>query len=193
MEELKQNRPTVAQLDRELARRSRAGRWGRALRSTLWLLIVVAAAALLCSTTLLSVLQVQGSSMEPTLQAGETLLAVKAPGYRRGDIVAFYYNNKILLKRVVAVAGETVDIRSDGTVLVDGTVLDETYAAAKSLSPCDLTLPYQVPDGRVFVLGDNRAVSLDSRTAAIGCVAEKSILGRVSLRIWPLDRLGTPD
>lgn len=131
--------------------------------------------------------------MEPTLQAGETLLAVKAPGYRRGDIVAFYYNNKILLKRVVAVAGETVDIRSDGTVLVDGTVLDETYAAAKSLSPCDLTLPYQVPDGRVFVLGDNRAVSLDSRTAAIGCVAEKSILGRVSLRIWPLDRLGMPD
>ena len=193
MEELKQSRPTVAQLDRELARRSRAGRWGRALRSTLWLLIVVAAAALLCSTTLLSVLQVQGSSMEPTLQAGETLLAVKAPGYRRGDIVAFYYNNKILLKRVVAVAGETVDIRSDGTVLVDGTVLDETYAAAKSLSPCDLTLPYQVPDGRVFVLGDNRAVPLDSRTAAIGCVAEKSILGRVSLRIWPLDRLGMPD
>ncbi len=193
MEELKQSRPTVAQLDRELARRSRAGRWGRALRSTLWLLIVVAAAALLCSTTLLSVLQVQGSSMEPTLQAGETLLAVKAPGYRRGDIVAFYYNNKILLKRVVAVAGETVDIRSDGTVLVDGTVLDGTYAAAKSLSPCDLTLPYQVPDGRVFVLGDNRAVSLDSRTAAIGCVAEKSILGRVSLRIWPLDRLGMPD
>lgn len=183
-------RPTLDQLDRELTRRSRKGTWGRALRSTICLLIVVAAAALLCSMVLLSVLQVQGDSMEPTLQAGETLLAAKAPAYHRGDIVAFYYNNKILLKRVIAVAGETVEIREDGTVLVNGAALDETYVSAKSLAPCDLQMPYQVPDGRLFVMGDNRSVSLDSRTSSIGCVAEKSVLGKVLLRIWPLNRLG---
>lgn len=185
-------RPTLAQLDRELTRRHRKGRWGRALRSTICLLVVVAAAALLCSSMLLSILQVQGSSMEPTLQAGETLLAVKAPSYRHGDIVAFYYNNKILLKRVIAVAGETVEIRQDGTVLVNGAALDEPYLSEKSLGQCDLQMPYQVPDGRVFVMGDSRAVSLDSRMSAIGCVAEKSILGKILLRIWPLRRLGVP-
>jgi len=184
-------RPSVEQLDRELERRQHAGIFAHALRGVVCLLIVVAAAALLCSTLLLTVLRVQGSSMEPTLRAGETLLAVKKTSYRAGDIIAFYYDNKILLKRVVATAGETVNLQSDGTVLVNGSPLDEPYLADKSLGQCDVTLPLQVPDGRVFVLGDNRAVSVDSRSAAIGCVAQKSILGAVVFRLWPSDRMGT--
>ena len=183
-------RPSLEQLDRELARRQHVGIFAHALRGVVCLLIVVAAAALLCSTLLLTVLRVQGSSMEPTLCAGETLLAVRKASYRTGDIVAFYYDNKILLKRVIAAAGETVDIQSDGTVLVDGSALDEPYLTDRSLGQCDVTLPLQVPDGRVFVLGDNRAASVDSRSAAIGCVAQKSILGAVVFRLWPSGRMG---
>ena len=184
-------RPSLEDLDRELASRSKARSRRRAVSGTVWVLIVVAAAAILCSSLFLSVLKVQGDSMEPTLHSGEILLAVKKTGFRSGDVIAFYYDNKILLKRVIAAAGETVDIQSDGTVLVDGSALDEPYLTDRSLGQCDVTLPLQVPDGRVFVLGDNRAVSVDSRSAAIGCVAQKSILGAVVFRLWPSDRMGT--
>lgn len=128
--------------------------------------------------------------MEPTLRQGEILLAVKKSGFRSGDVIAFYYNNKILLKRVVAGAGDEVDIREDGTVTVNGAELGEPYLTDKSRGICDITFPYQVPDGRVFVLGDNRGESVDSRSSAIGCISEKSVVGKVVLRIWPFGRFG---
>lgn len=190
MNENSRDRPTLEQLDRELERRGRRKSYGRALRGTLWALIVVAAGAILCSTLLLSAMQVRGTSMEPTLSEGEVLLSVRNPSLRSGDIVAFYYDNKLLLKRVIATAGEEVDIREDGTVYVNGAKLDETYISAASRGDCTTEFPCTVPDGRLFVLGDNRAVSVDSRSSAIGCIAEKSVAGKVILRIWPLNVFG---
>jgi signal peptidase I len=183
-------RPSLEDLDRELASRSKARSRRRAVSGTVWVLIVVAAAAILCSSLFLSVLKVQGDSMEPTLHSGEILLAVKKTGFRSGDVIAFYYDNKILLKRVIAEPGDQVDVGEDGTVTVNGTPLDEPYLQSKSRGICDVQFPEQVPDGRIFVLGDNRKVSVDSRTAAIGCISEKAVAGKVILRIWPFGRLG---
>jgi len=183
-------RPSLEDLDRELASRSKARSRRRAVSGTVWVLIVVAAAAILCSSLFLSVLKVQGDSMEPTLHSGEILLAVKKTGFRSGDVIAFYYDNKILLKRVIAEPGDQVDVGEDGTVTVNGTPLDEPYLQSKSRGICDVQFPEQVPDGRIFVLGDNRKVSVDSRTTAIGCISEKAVAGKVILRIWPFGRLG---
>jgi signal peptidase I len=133
---------------------------------------------------------VRGTSMEPTFREGEVLLSVRNPSVRRGDIVAFYYDNKLLLKRVIAAAGDEVDIDDSGTVYVNGTKLDEPYISAASRGNCTTEFPCTVPDGRLFVLGDNRAVSVDSRSSAIGCIAEKSVAGKVILRIWPLGVFG---
>jgi signal peptidase I len=190
MTERRAQRPSLEDLDRELANRSRSRRYCRAVRGTVWILIVVAAGAILCSTFLLSVLKVQGSSMEPTLRQGEVLLAVRKSRFHSGDVIAFYYNNKILLKRVAAESGDEVDIGKDGTVTVNGETLDEPYLLSKSLGNCDISLPEQVPDGRVFVLGDNRGESVDSRSSVIGCISEKAVVGKVVLRIWPLSELG---
>lgn len=181
--------PSRAQVMAERARLRRRERWGRALTSTMSILLVAAAAAVLLATRLLPVLRVYGSSMTPTLQDGEAVLCLRTGTPRQGDLVAFYYNNKILIKRVIAGAGQWVDIGADGTVLVDGQPLEEPYLTEKSLGTCDIAFPYQVPDGRWFVLGDHRATSLDSRVQAVGCVSEEQLIGRLSLRLWPLDRV----
>ncbi|MGM9638238.1 MAG: signal peptidase I, partial [Butyricicoccaceae bacterium] len=128
------------------------------LRSTVFTLITVAAAAVLVATLWLPVLQTYGDSMSPTLHDGDIIVSVKSGEFAPGDIIAFYYNNKILVKRVIAAAGQWVDIREDGTVLVDGQVLDEPYLTEKAFGECDIELPYQVPDGRIFVMGDHRSV-----------------------------------
>lgn len=181
--------PSRAQVMAERARLHRRERWGRALTSTMSTLLVAAAAAVLLATRLLPVLRVYGSSMAPTLQDGEAVLCLRTGTPRQGDLVAFYYNNKILIKRVIAGASQWVDIGADGTVLVDGQPLEEPYLTEKSLGTCDIAFPYQVPDGRWFVLGDHRATSLDSRVQAVGCVSEEQLIGRLSLRLWPLDRV----
>lgn len=181
--------PSRAQVMAERARLRRRERWGRALTSTMSILLVAAAAAVLLATRLLPVLRVYGSSMAPTLQDGEAVLCLRTGTPRQGDLVAFYYNNKILIKRVIAGASQWVDIGADGTVLVDGQPLEEPYLTEKSLGTCDIAFPYQVPDGRWFVLGDHRATSLDSRVQAVGCVSEEQLIGRLSLRLWPLDRV----
>lgn len=162
----------------------------RILRSTVASLMVVAAAAVIISMLFLPVLRVTGTSMTPTLQNDELVVCRKRGSFEKGDVIAFYYNNKILLKRVIAVAGDIVDIKEDGTVLVNGKEIDEPYVDEKALGECDITLPYQVPDERVFVMGDHRSTSVDSRTKRIGCVAEESVVGRVVLRISPLKELG---
>lgn len=182
--------PTLEQMESEIARLKYKRRYGSALRGTLYSLAVVAAIAILIATLWLPVLQITGASMEPTLTDGQLIVAVKNSDLESGEITAFYYNNKILIKRVVALSGDWVDIDRDGNVYVNGTLLDEPYLTEKSLGECTIDLPYQVPDGRVFVMGDDRAISLDSRTDAVGCVSREQVLGEVVFRVWPLSEFG---
>lgn len=182
--------PTLEQLEAELARERYRRRYGRVVRSTIYTLITVAAVAVLVATLCLPVLQIYGSSMTPTLDEGEIVISLKGADFRQGDIVAFYYNNKILVKRIIADPGQWVDIDEDGTVRVDGETLDEPYLTEKAFGGCDIKLPYQVPDGRYFVMGDHRSTSVDSRHSAVGCVADEQIVGRIVFRVWPLNTLG---
>ena len=183
-------RPSYEQLEAELKRIQYQRRYRSVLKSTLYTLITVAAVAVLVATLWLPVLQIYGSSMTPTLQDGEIVFSVKTTNMDQGDIVAFYYNNKILVKRVIAGPGDWVDIAQDGNVSVNGTPMEEPYLEEKAFGDADIELPYQVPDGRIFVMGDHRATSVDSRHTAVGCVAEEQIVGKIAFRVWPLDRLG---
>lgn len=176
-------------LEAELARLKYRDRYGYALRSTLYTLIVVAAVAILVSTLWLPFLRIYGTSMAPTLQDGDIICCVKTSKFKSGDVVAFYYNNKLLVKRVVGQAGDWINIDADGNVYVNDTLLYEPYLADKSLGETDIDLPYQVPEGRIFVLGDHRSTSVDSRHTTVGCIAQEQIVGRLFLRIWPLGRL----
>lgn len=186
----KKDNPTVEQLEKELERVRYNKRYGSTLRSTVYTLITVAAVAVLVATLLLPVLQIFGSSMTPTLVDGDLVVSVKEAGFKQKDVIAFYYNNKILVKRVIASEGEWVDIDKEGNVFVNGVALDEPYVMDKALGECDIELPYQVPEGRVFVMGDHRSVSVDSRSSTVGCVAEEQIVGKLVLRIWPLNSFG---
>ena len=141
----------------------------------------------------LPVLQIYGSSMTPTLQDGEIIFSVKTSEFEPGEIVAFYYNNKILVKRVICGPGDWIDIDEDGTVYVNEVRLEEPYLTEKTLGDCNIDLPFQVPDGKVFVMGDHRSTSVDSRNTAVGCVAQEQIVGKIIFRIWPLNRIGTVD
>lgn len=182
--------PTVEQLEAELKREKYKRRYHSVLRSTIYILITVAAIAILVATLWLPVLQVYGSSMTPTLKDGEIIFTVKTSKFEPGDVVAFYYNNKILVKRVIGSSGEWIDIDDDGTVYVNQKELNEPYVKDKTLGECDLDLPYQVPEGRVFVMGDHRSTSIDSRSSSIGCVSQEQIVGKIVFRVWPLNRIG---
>ena len=142
------------------------------------------------ATLLLPVLRIYGSSMTPSLYEGDIVVSVKEMSFDRGDIISFYYNNKILVKRVIAFEGEWVNIDEDGNVYVNGALLDEPYVKEKAFGECDITLPYQVPDGRVFVMGDHRTTSVDSRSSTVGCVFEEQVVGRILYRVWPLSQMG---
>jgi signal peptidase I len=182
--------PTVQQLEEELSRARYRKRYHRVLRSTIGTLITVAAIAVLVATLWMPVLQIYGSSMAPTLSDGEIVLTMKTSEMKTGDVIAFYYNNKILVKRVIAQAGDWVNITPEGDVYVNDRLLTEPYLDEKSLGDCNIELPYQVPESRVFVMGDHRSISVDSRNTALGCVAEEQIVGKLIFRVWPLDGFG---
>lgn len=182
--------PTTEQLESELKRVRYKSRYRSVLRSTIYSLITVAAIAVLVATLWLPVLQVYGNSMTPTLQNGEIIFTVKMSEFEQGDIISFYYNNKILIKRVIARSGEWVNMDADGNVYVNETLLDEPYLDEKAFGDCNIELPYQVPEGRVFVMGDHRSTSVDSRNSAVGCVAQEQIVGKLLFRVWPLAKFG---
>ncbi len=181
--------PTEEEVQSERKRLKHRRRFIATLRTTVYALIVVAAVAVLLATLFLPVLQVSGSSMEPTLSDDDIILLIKTDNLQTGDLIGFYYQNKLLLKRVIGVAGDTIDIDEEGNVTVNSELLDEPYVTNKSIGECDIDLPYQVPENRVFVMGDNRATSIDSRSSAIGCIEEDQIVGKVLVRIYPFDKI----
>lgn len=189
-ETIKNNYPTADQLSAELNRVKYRSKYRSTTRSTVYTLITVAAVSVLVAVLLLPVLQIYGGSMTPTLSDGNIVLSLKGSDFKSGDIIAFYYNNKILVKRVIATAGEWVDITEDGTVYVNNIAIEEPYISEKSLGECDLEFPYQVPESRLFVLGDHRNVSVDSRSTVVGCVAEEQIVGKIIFKLWPVSEIG---
>ena len=187
--------PSSQQLEEELNRTRYRARYRNVLRSTIYTLITVAAIAVLVATLLLPVLQIYGNSMTPTLTDRNIVVSLKQTKFETGDVVAFYYNNKILVKRVIAQSGEWVDITPTGDVYVgknqsDMRLLKEPYLTEKALGDCNIEFPYQVPESRVFVMGDHRSVSVDSRNTAVGCVAEEQLVGKLVFRVWPLNLFG---
>lgn len=182
--------PTAEQLESEIKRVRNKRKFRSVMKSTIYMLVTVAAVAILVATLWLPVLQIYGNSMTPTLHNGDIVVSMKSSNFEQGDVVAFYYNNKILVKRVIAESGDWVDITEDGTIYVNGIVLEETYLTDKSFGDTNIELPYQVPDGKLFVVGDHRSTSVDSRNTAVGCVAQEQIVGKISFRIWPLQAIG---
>lgn len=182
--------PTIKQLKAESEITKHKSRFRNVLKNTIFTLVTVSAAAVLIAALLLPVLRIYGSSMDPTLSEGDIVISVKSSSFETGEVVAFYYNNKILVKRVIAHPGDWVDINEDGIVFVNDQKLSEPYVSEFSLGDCDIELPYQVPESRLFVMGDHRDVSVDSRNTSVGCVAEEQIVGKIVFKVWPLSGFG---
>jgi len=182
--------PSLAEIQQERKRIRRKTYYRQALRSTVSVLVVVAAVAVLITTLFLPILQISGDSMYPTLTHNEIVVLLKTRDYQRGDLIGFYYQGKILLKRVIALPEDEVVIDSDGNVYVNAQLLEEPYVTDKSLGDCDLEFPYKVPGTGYFVMGDRRSNSVDSRNSMVGIVSQDDIIGKVFLRVWPFDRLG---
>ena len=182
--------PTTDQIRTELERVRYRRSFANTLRSTIFILIVVSASAVLIAVLLLPVLRIYGHSMNDTLDEGDVVVSLKGSSFKTGDIIAFYYNNKLLVKRVIGQPGDWVDIDEAGNVYVNQVMLEEPYLDSKAFGETNIELPYQVPESRIFVLGDNRDVSIDSRNTSVGCVAEEQIAGKIVFRVWPLDKMG---
>ena len=176
----------IAQLENELHRERHKRRYKNVLRSTAYTLVVVAALAVLAAVLWMPVLRIYGSSMTPTLSEGQIVVSVKGSHFEHGDVVGVYYGSKLLVKRCIATAGEWVNIDDDGNVYINDQLLDEPYLVEKAFGECDLTLPYQVPENAIFVMGDHRATSIDSRSKSVGSIDMEDVVGRIVLRIWPL-------
>lgn len=182
--------PSVEALQSELKRVKYRSRFRKVLKSTIYTLIVVSACAVLVATIWMPVLQIYGTSMTPTLTEGNIVVSVKGNDFEQGDLVCFYLGNKLLVKRYIAGPGEWVDIEEDGTVYVNSAPLEEPYIQEKAFGETDIDLPYQVPESRIFVMGDHRETSVDSRSQAVGCVSDEQIVGKIIFRVWPLSEFG---
>lgn len=189
-EDIRRQPPELSQLKQELHREDNKGRFRKILRSTLYSLLIVAAAAVLVATLWMPVLRIYGNSMTPTLATGSIVVSMKGSTYKQGDVIAMYYGNKLLVKRCVATAGDWVDIDEDGNVFVNNELLDEPYISEKALGECNIELPYQVPESTIFVLGDHRATSIDSRNTSVGCIDTEEVVGKIVFCIWPFDIFG---
>ena len=161
-----------------------------ALQRTLYLLLVVAAVVVIISVLFLPIIHISGASMSDTLEDGDLVVAINNHKFQTGDVVGFNFNNEVLIKRVIATAGDWVDLDVAGNVYVNGRLLDEPYVTEKSIGECNIILPYQVPDGKCFVLGDHRATSIDSRNRSVGCISVDAVVGRLLWRIWPIESIG---
>ena len=182
-----QNIPTEQEIKEELKRVKYHNNYVRTLKSTFLTLISIIAAFLLISTLVLPVFRTYGNAMEPTLKEGQLVAALRTDKVKSGDIICFYYNNKVLIKRVIAVGGDTVNIDWHGNVSVNDVAIEEPYLTQKAFGECNVSLPFKVPQSKVFVMGDNRSVSVDSRHTEVGCISQEQIIGKLILRIWPLN------
>ena len=182
--------PSLKEIQMERKRIRRGALYWQALRSTVAVLIVVAAIAVLITTLFLPILQISGDSMSPTLEHDEIVILMKTKNFQHGDLIGFYFQGKILLKRVIALPEDEVAIDAEGNVYVNGEILEEPYVTEQGLGDCDLEFPYKVPGTGYFVLGDQRSNSVDSRNSQIGAISRDDIIGRVFLRVWPLSKIG---
>ena len=182
--------PSLPEIQQERKRIRRGSYYRKALRGTVAVLVVVAAVAVLITTLFLPILQISGNSMSPTLEHDDIVVLLKTQNFQRGDLIGFYYQGKILLKRVIALPEEEVAIDADGNVYVNGALLEEPYAPHKELGDCDLEFPYKVPGTSYFVMGDQRSNSVDSRNSTIGAVSSDDIIGKVFVRVWPFSDIG---
>lgn len=182
------DRPTLDQIKKELVRRDRMSRYTNALKITLIALVFVISISVLLAVLWIPVLRVTGTSMTPHLEEGDIVIIRKTSNFKTGNIIAFYYNNKILLKRVIAGAGDVVDMDKDGNVYVNNSKIDEPYAVDKGKGKCDIEFPYQIPEDSWFVLGDHRSTSIDSRSDEIGCIKQEDVIGKLFFRIYPFKK-----
>ena len=182
--------PSLEEIQKERKRIRKSDYYRQSLRSTVSVLVVVAAVAVLIATLFLPILQISGDSMSPTLEHDEIVVLLKTKDFDRGDLVGFYYQGKILLKRVIALPEDEVAIDADGNVYVNGELLEEPYVTDKGLGDCDLEFPYKVPGTGYFVLGDQRSNSVDSRNSVIGAISQEDIIGKIFVRVWPLSEIG---
>lgn len=177
-------------VEEELKRVNYQKKYIKLLKNTIFTLIIVVAISTLIASFIISILEINGSSMNPTLNEGEIVIAYRNKNIKNNDLIAFYQGNKILVKRVIATQGEYVNITDDGDVYVNGKIIKEPYISQKSLGNSNIEYPYQVPDGHYFVLGDKRDTSIDSRNSTIGAISKEDILGKVKIGLWPLNKLG---
>jgi signal peptidase I len=182
--------PSLTEIQHERKRIRRKAYYRQALQSTISVLIVVAAIAVLIATLFLPILQISGDSMSPTLEHDDIVVLLKTKDFDRGDLIGFYYQGKILLKRVIALPEDIVVIDGEGNVYINEELLEEPYITDKGLSDCDLEFPYKVPGTGYFVMGDRRSNSVDSRNSIVGAIAQEDIIGKVSVRVWPLSKIG---
>lgn len=178
--------PTAEQVEAERSSLRRKDKIKKTFRSAAAILTVVAAIAVLLSTLVLPVIQISGDSMEPSFHNGDIVVLNKLQKLKSGQLCCVSWQNKLLMKRVIGLSGDDILIDEDGNVYVNDELIDEPYAQNKCLGECDITFPYHVPEGKLFVLGDRRDTSIDSRSTAIGCVDKEQIIGQVLFKIWPL-------
>ncbi len=182
--------PDLEQLRKELKRVNNKTEYRKIFRNTVFAIVIVEALAVLASSFFITVLRITGESMAPTLHTDQIIISSNSSQFENGDLVAFYYNNRVLVKRVLGKPGDWIDINEAGDVYINGEITDEPYLEEKSQEPFDITFPYQVPESRYFVLGDNRSVSIDSRSNTVGCISRDQIIGKLLIRIYPFDQFG---